>query len=311
MSIRSILKHLLCLCISLLVVSCQKAVEDEPSNPSEIKNTGKVTVTLRVADLPNYENVTPVRATPISALCTRVDVFVYQDGESCKTIHQQQTDADFGTLQLTLPKGSYTYVVVAHSGEGAVQATSPSHVVLTKKGLTDTFYAYNALEVSEESSTTVTLKRATALVRWVMEDAMPVEVEAVTIQVVPGATVLDATTGQGANTTSLLAQTFVIPDALYGKATRYDLYVLPRKKDDSCTLRVLVKGKNGNLMKNKDGNTVMERPMTLSPNVRYTLSGSFFVSSSTGGGGTPSAPQISNGLQLSTSDEWLDVRDSY
>ncbi|MBO6288645.1 MAG: hypothetical protein J6M94_08680, partial [Prevotella sp.] len=130
----------------LLLASCEKAVFDEPKDePEETAN-----LILRIA---GFEQIPFDTRAPqdITALCSHINVALYQDGERVKAVNQKADDSDFGTVNLTVEPGTYQFVVLAHSCSGNATTTNIEKITFPNNLITDTFYYYG--EVSVGSST--------------------------------------------------------------------------------------------------------------------------------------------------------------
>lgn len=92
------------------LVGCSETEEQEVMS-EKTANHQKVTLTFSPYDM---EAMTRA-ATSISGLVTHLDVWFYQNGAEVEAVHQSSSDADFGTVSVTLDKTkTYTLYAVAH-----------------------------------------------------------------------------------------------------------------------------------------------------------------------------------------------------
>lgn len=102
----------------LLMTACEKAVVEENNDTSSTKSTsksGKVNITLRVADFKqfSYETLTPkfVNETrtvvDIVDYCTHLNYVVYKDGKKIDSRSQTKGNIDFGETTMSLYAGNY------------------------------------------------------------------------------------------------------------------------------------------------------------------------------------------------------------
>jgi len=111
-------------------------------------------------------------ATGITNICSRLNIAVFNaDGTKVKTVAQKEGDASYGTVALSLAAGTYKLVVMAHNCDGAATITSTEKVTFPNNKVTDTFYYYGDLVVSNEKQTYyLTLTRVVAMFRLVLTD---------------------------------------------------------------------------------------------------------------------------------------------
>ena len=114
---------------------------------------------------------------------TDVWVFDYVGGVLQQQLHQSSTDADFGTITLSLAFGIHRLYFVTSRGRDAVLNTTDA--TLTFGTVSDTFWADHDVTVSSAtaSSATVTLNRIVTRLRVSVNDAIPSD--AATLNVTP------------------------------------------------------------------------------------------------------------------------------
>ena len=217
-------------------------------------------------------------ATDITELCSRLNIAIFDaDGTKVKTVAQKESDAGYGTVALTLAAGTYQLVVIAHNCDGSATITSEEKVTFPNNKVTDTFYYYGDLVVTDaQQSYDLTLTRAVAMFRLVLTDEeIPASVAKLKFYYTGGSSTFSPKDGYGCIQSK---QTEVRPTAADGI---YDIYTLPHSEDDVLTkLTVTALDQNDNTVKERVFENV---PVTRNQITRYT--GSLFGN---GGGGSTS-----------------------
>ena len=141
---KTIMKQLMFIALALLVVACEKPILDT----EDIPNEREANVILHMTQ---FEQTAFTRAaTDITELCSRLNIAIFDaDGTKVKTVAQKEGDASFGTVALTLAAGSYRLVVIAHNCDGSATITSEEKVTFPSNKVTDTFYYYGDLVVTD------------------------------------------------------------------------------------------------------------------------------------------------------------------
>ena len=266
------MKKYLFIVLALLIASCEKPILDEEMVMKKDANV--------ILHMTQFEQTAFTRAaTDITELCTRLNVAIFDtDGTKVKTVVQKDTDSDFGTVALTLTAGTYQLVVIAHNGEGSATITSEEKVTFPNNKVTDTFYYYGDLVVTDsQQSYDLTLTRAVAMFRLVLTDEdIPSNVARLKFYYTGGSSTFSPSTGYGCVNSKQTEYRSVAPGL-----TVFDIYTLPHTEEDVLT-KLIITALDAN------DNTVKERifenvPVTSNQITRYT--GSFFGD---GGNGQPS-----------------------
>ena len=282
------MKKLMFVALALLAVACEKPILDE-----DITNVKESNVILHMTQ---FEQVSFTRAAQdITALCSRLNVAVFDaDGTKVKTVAQKESDASYGTVALTLAAGTYRLVVIAHNCDGSATITSEEKVTFPNNKVTDTFYYYGDLVVTDaKQSYDLTLTRAVAMFRLVLTDEeIPSNVAKLKFYYVGGSSTFSPSAGYGCVNSKQTEVRTIAEDGIY------DIYTLPHTEDDVLTkLTVTAIDANDNTVKERIFENV---PVTRNQITRYT--GSFFGSGSCGGGST------SDGIFRLTADpDWDSV----
>ena len=282
------MKKYLLIALALLVAACEKPVFDE-----DIVSMKEANVILHMTQF-EQESFGTRAATDITELCSRLNVAIF-DAESTKvkTVAQKEGDTGYGTIVLTLAAGTYQLVVIAHNGEGSATITSTEKVTFPNNKVTDTFYYYGDLVVTDaKQSYDLTLTRAVAMFRLVLtDDEIPSTVTKFKFYYTGGSSTFSPKEGYGC-VNSKQTEIRTVADGV----TTFDIFTLPHTEDDVLTkLTVTALDANDNTVKERIFENV---PVTRNQVTRYT--GSFFGS---GGSG-----QISDGtFRLTADPDWDSV----
>ena len=306
------MKKLMFFALALLLAACEKPILDSEDTVS----TKDANVILHFkqyeqeaftrAALPSHQAGEGLRvgsatraATDITALCSRLNIAIFDaDGTKVKTVAQKDGDASYGTVALTLAAGTYQLVVIAHNCDGSATITSTEKVTFPNNKVTDTFYYYGDLIVTDATqSYDLTLTRAVAMFRLVLTDTeIPSTVAKLKFYYVGGSSTFSPSAGYGCVNSKQTEIRTVPADFVSG--TAFDIFTLPHTEDDVLTkLTVTALDANDNTVKERTFENV---PVTRNQVTRYT--GSFF-----GSGG--SGQQSDGTFRLTADPEWDSVND--
>ena len=282
------MKKILLFALILLAASCEKAVVDgiDDDTPKD----ANVILHMRLYDQTDFTRA----ATDITQLCSRLSVVVFDtDGTKVKTVAQKKDEASFGTVAMSLASGTYQLVIIAHNGDGSATITSTDKVTFPNNKVTDTFYYYGSLEVTDNTqSHDLKLTRAVAMFRLILTDKeIPSNVTQMKFYYLGGSSTFSPSSGYG-NVNS--KQTEIRP--VGPGVTTFEVFTMPHTENDVLT-KITVTALDAN------DNTVHERvfedvPITRNQVTSYT--GKFFDS----GNGN----QQSNGnFRLTADPEWDNI----
>ena len=281
------MKKYLFIVLALLVAACEKPILDEEMVMKKEANV--------ILHMTQFEQTAFTRAaTDITELCTRLNVAIFDaDGTKVKTVVQKDTDSDFGTVALTLAAGTYRLVVIAHNGEGSATITSEEKVTFPSNKVTDTFYYYGDLVVTDsQQSYDLVLARAVAMFRLMLNDEeIPSNVARLKFYYTGGSSTFSPSAGYGCVNSKQTEYRTVAPDL-----TVFDIYTLPHTENDVLTkLTVTALDANDNTVKERVFENV---PVTRNQITRYT--GPFF-----GSGG--SGQQSDGTFRMTANPDWDSV----
>ena len=267
-----------------LASACEKPILDESSEVSSSAADANVILRFTQYEQESFSvgsgsAVATRAATNITELCSRLNIAIFDgEGTKVKTVAQKEGDASYGTVVLSLAAGTYKLVVIAHNCDGSATITSTEKVTFPNNKVTDTFYYYGDLVVSNEKQTyDLTLTRAVAMFRLVLTDeTVPETVAKMKFYYVGGSSTFSPKDGYGCVNSKQTEIRTVASDGIY------EIYTLPHTEEDVLTkLTITALDANDNTIKERTFENV---PVIRNQVTRYT--GSFFGEG--GGGGTGS-----------------------
>lgn len=270
------MKKLMLFALALLLTACEKPIMDDGKTSTEQKDANII------LHFTQYDQEAFTRsATDITELCSRLNIALFDaEGTKVKTVAQKEGDSSYGTVALTLTAGTYRLVVIAHNCDGSATISSTEKVTFPNNKVTDTFYYYGDLVVTEaKQSYDLTLTRAVAMFRLVFTDeSVPSSVSKLKFYYTGGSSTFSPKDGAGCVNSK---QTEIRPvPADFVSGTAFEIYTLPHTEDDVLTkLTVTALDANDNVVKER---TFENIPITRNQVTRYT--GSFFGSGGSGGG---------------------------
>lgn len=113
------------------------------------------------------------RATAADANVTDLWLLDYMDGVLKQTIHQQKTDAGFGSAQMAVEYGTHAIRVIASAGTDGV--LTDSILTWTKPG--DTFFSADTFAIAPQGAKDISiqLKRVSTRLRITIDDELPAD----------------------------------------------------------------------------------------------------------------------------------------
>ena len=150
------------------------AIACTSEEPQAEKPTGMEakTITFTFGDVLTQHAMTRADVTELDL--TDLWMFDYVGGELQQTVHQSNTDEDFGVLSASMGYGEHTLYFVASRGTTPTTDTDAKTITWVKPS--DTFWATATVTVSpsSESSKAVTLSRVATRLRITVNDEVPV-----------------------------------------------------------------------------------------------------------------------------------------
>lgn len=274
------MKQFLLFILALLAVACEKPMIPDDATVKMIPADANVLLHFKQFEQESFgssaHRSATRAATDITELCSRLNIAIFDaDGTKVKTVAQKESDANFGTVGLTLTAGTYRLVVIAHNCDGSATISSTEKVTFPNNKVTDTFYYYGDLVVTDaKQSYDLTLTRAVAMFRMVLTDKeFPSTVAKMKFYYTGGSSTFSPKDGYGCVNSKQTEIRAVANDSIY------EIFTMPHTEDDvikKLTVTAL----------DADDNSVKERtfeniPITRNQVTRYT--GSFFGSGGSGG----------------------------
>jgi len=217
--------------VAASLLSCEKAVFDEDNENTDNENCK---LTLCVSTKSKAMDVTRSDGDYWKHLC----FVVYKDGKKLKAVNQTAGTEGYGQASISLAQGTYQVLVVAHSSANNPSVASPDKVQFTNAdGYSDTFYYYSDITVTAEPQTHyVELVRATAMLRFIVNDDMPQSVKSLKFYYTGGSGALNAKTGMGCVDSKQTVNVEVDPAA--GAPYTFELYTIPKEASGTLSLTV-------------------------------------------------------------------------
>lgn len=283
--------------LAVAFISCEKV--ELPSTNNETPQEDGVSICFTISNIEQvaFDNGMVNTRAAITDLCSRITFAFFQDDEKIKQVSQKASDNGFGNLTVSLPSGSYKFVVLAHNGTDNPTVTSLDKITFGNNGkLADTFYYYGELDATESKDVNLSLKRVVAMVRFIITDAVPADVKKMKFEYTGGSSSLNATTGLGC-VKSQQEETFTVEEAAHTGQSQYEIYTIPHATDGTLKLTVKALMNDDEEYKKQ---TFEEVPVTINKITKYT--GKFFENTQ-----KPGEIKIS----LQTDDKWTEMEMSY
>ena len=176
--------------LSVLLLSCNKS---ELNTENNVK-----TISFGIQHYKQYGFEASRAAVPVDLPHLSFAAFDAATGTAVvPTITSNTGDKEYGIFTATFPYGSYQLVFVGYEKDYDCIIDSPSSVSFANSFVPNTFLYYTTIDINEEteSQQSITLKRAVAAFRLVINDEIPAEFRSVRFVCDGGGTALNATTG--------------------------------------------------------------------------------------------------------------------
>ena len=119
---------MLLLLFGVLLASCEKPILE---NESKVK-AGEMNIVFNVSaiEMVPFPALSPQSRSMVSIdqVCSRISLALFKGEEKVKSVNQTRRDAHFGRLTVTVPKGTYKVVIIAHNGAGTDQQSFQNQV---------------------------------------------------------------------------------------------------------------------------------------------------------------------------------------
>ena len=151
----------------MVLTACSNEQEECVFNGSTAENQTEVTLSFSP-----YEQTAMTRtATSVASVVTHLDVWI-TDGETTQDIHQTTSDAEFGTISVTLDKTkTYTLYAVGHKADGAT--LSDGVISFTDDKVTHSMFYTTTFSPATTTSLSCLMNRIVADFRLEITDDIP------------------------------------------------------------------------------------------------------------------------------------------
>ena len=177
--------------LMLTAIAC---TSEEPQNE---KPTGweQKTITFTFGNVLTQHAMTRADVTELDL--TDLWMFDYVGGELQQTVHQSNTDEDFGSISAAMNYGAHTLYFVASRGTTPTTDTSAKTITWAKPS--DTYWASASITVAPSSSASqaVTLNRVATRLQITVTDEVPANASVFTVTPSQWYYGIDYTTGAG------------------------------------------------------------------------------------------------------------------
>lgn len=212
----------------VLLTSCSK----EPTLAGDVEDADTLQTVVIRFEFPQVTQQAMTRGSLSDANLTDLWLFDYQDGSLVKTIHQQATDDDFGTVAVSAETASHAFCFVASRGS---EATVTDGEVIWEKP-SDTFWSKVTLNVTPQTATaqTVELQRVATRLRITVTDEVPTALAKLRISADQWHCGIDALTGEPTTATQRTA-TINVPSSYAGTTGQLSASIFGLCSDDYTT----------------------------------------------------------------------------
>lgn len=258
------------------ITSCEKAMlnENTPTNEENVNVVFRVSPFSQVSFASSQTKRAPTR---VEEVCSRISFAIFDGNTKVKNVNQTIGDEGFGTLSLTIPKGKYQLIAIAHNGTASATISSPNKITFPNNKCTDTFYICQDFTVSTNSEYDLTLKRAVSMFRLLIEDSIPTSVTQIKFYYTGGSSTFDAVSGYGC-VNSKQTEIRIITDEMRKNGTKLDVFSFPHADEDTLKMTITAQTSSEATVKER---TFANIPIKLNSITQY--SGTFFEATSTEG----------------------------
>lgn len=229
---------LLLILISLLFTGCINSIGESDELYNDV--TFKVNINSAINDFPeSRSNISGVKS---------IDCFFSLNNKLYKTVSQKDSDEDFGIISQKLDEGTYDVFIIGHNSQNISLSPDLSHVSFDK--VSDSFLYTGTIEVNDDFSESVILKRIVGKMEIVAFDAVPGEANSIKLTLYNTHEKLNIITKSGYNESSNVVREWTYSDSNKGmKNTTYSIYsFVPESYNELCELKIEVYDKDNNII---------------------------------------------------------------
>lgn len=257
------MKKLCILACAAMVVACTP--NQQPENPFEQQD-------VQVSFAPVRAPMGDEQTATLADFCTRLDVWIIQGGETI-AVHQSSTDADFGTINLTLNRlNTYTMHAVGHKGNG--EATLTNNVLtFPDDKVTHTLVGSTTFSPATTSAVNLNMQRVVGQFRLEIADVIPDNVAKFDIEIAQTGTRWNLSTNEAVNIIDR-STTINLTSRTPSGGANLSVYVLPNDLSQAYGYDIHVAAKTS-------GNVLVEErtfeDVQIQAGYKTTYTGQFFV----------------------------------
>ena len=163
----------------LLLAACEKvSIDDLNKEDPEERNDGvKLTFRVMSFEQTRFNDPTTVTRAAVRDVCDKINLALYDmENNRLKAVNQKADDENFGSLSLSIEPGTYRVLILAHSCSGNATTTNIEKITFPDNKVTDTFYYCAEIEVDDQKTYDVELRRVVAMFKLVVADEIPSDV---------------------------------------------------------------------------------------------------------------------------------------
>lgn len=143
------------------------------SNDDNVFDGSPVETRVSITFSPYKQEAMTRAASPIADIATYLDVWLYESGSEAAAFHQSVSDADFGSINVTLDKTkTYTLYAVAHKATGAATLTD-GVITFPDDKVTHAMYYTTTFSPATTTNLSCLMNRIVAQFRLETTDAVP------------------------------------------------------------------------------------------------------------------------------------------
>lgn len=272
--------------ILIILIFTQTSCERVSFDKSDVENKDGFELNFHVGNIDTRGIVN------VSKVCNRINFAVYDSiGDRVKSISQSSDyDADFGIIKVSLPKGNYKVVALAHNGNSNASTTNMNRITFNGK-VTDTFVYSDDINVSGNSDYQMNLKRCVAKILFTIKDKVPDEVKQIKFFYTGGSSTLDGISGWGC-VNSRQTEIRDVKAEARADSSVYELYTFPQDSNGSLDITVSCLDSSGNILYERMFDDVKVSKYSITTCTEKLFS--------------EGEISLSKGLVLKADDEWRD-----
>ena len=184
----------------LLLAACEKvSIDDLNKEDPEERNDGvKLTFRVMSFEQTRFNDPTTVTRAAVRDVCDKINLALYDmENNRLKAVNQKADDENFGSMSLSIEPGTYRVLILAHSCSGNATTTNIEKITFPDNKVTDTFYYCAEIEVDDQKTYDVELRRVVAMFKLVVADEIPSDVKKMKFYYTGGSSTLNGLTGYG------------------------------------------------------------------------------------------------------------------